>query len=103
MIVTGTVRSSWSKCTRQWQFLNAHTWNLLAFLHSIMQPATLDALVTKRMSKGYSGKQPKMCATFWENGQCQFMVIESDFFQFDKKTKQMVNLRGEPKGLEWVL
>jgi hypothetical protein len=62
-----------------------------------------DALVAKRMSKGYGGKQPKMRATFWGNGQRQSMVIEGDFFQFDKKTKQMVNLRGEPKGLEWVL
>src|SRR3954454_6251458 len=31
------------------------------------------------------------------------MVIEQDFFITNKKTNQQINLRGEPKGIEWIL
>jgi len=31
------------------------------------------------------------------------MVIEEDYFVYNKKTKSNVNLRGQPKGIQWVL
>ncbi|CAG8737793.1 3444_t:CDS:1, partial [Gigaspora rosea] len=40
--------------------------------------------------------------TVW-NGCRQSMIIEEDHFVYDKKTKKFINLRGEPKGIKWVL
>ncbi|CAG8648645.1 16006_t:CDS:2, partial [Cetraspora pellucida] len=44
----------------------------------------------------------KMQDTVW-NGNCKSMVIEEDYIIYDNKTKSNINLRGQPKGLKWVL
>ena len=31
------------------------------------------------------------------------MVIEQDYFVYNKKTRSNVNLRGQPKGIQWIL
>ncbi|CAG8642508.1 10576_t:CDS:2, partial [Diversispora eburnea] len=59
-----------------------------------------DALLVSRINKGPGGSVPKMRNTIW-NGQQQSMIIEEDFFITDKKTKQQINLHGEPKGIKW--
>ncbi|CAG8830697.1 10690_t:CDS:2, partial [Gigaspora rosea] len=48
------------------------------------------------------GSVPKMRDTVW-NGNRQSMVIEEDYIIYDNKTKSNINLRGQPKGLKWVL
>ncbi|CAG8668345.1 1101_t:CDS:1, partial [Diversispora eburnea] len=77
-------------CIGIWAFDNATS-------HTAYQA---DALLVSRMNKGPGDSVPKMRNTIW-NGQWQSMIIEEDFFIMDKKTKQQINLHGEPKGIEW--
>lgn len=61
-----------------------------------------DALVASKMNLSPGGSVPKMRDTTWSGGH-QSMVIEEDYFVYNKKTKSNVNLRGQPKGIQWVL
>ncbi|CAG8488027.1 15680_t:CDS:2 [Cetraspora pellucida] len=56
-----------------------------------------NALVASKMNLSSGGSAPKMRDTIW-NGNRQSMVIEEDYFVYDKKKKVNVNLQGQPKG-----
>ena len=61
-----------------------------------------NALLSSKMNLFPGGSVPKMRDTVW-NGNRQSMVIEEDYIIYDNKTKSNINLRGQPKGLKWVL
>lgn len=61
-----------------------------------------DALVASKMNLNPGGSVPKMHDTLW-NGQRQSMIIENDYIVYDKKTKKNINLRSQPKGIQWIL
>ncbi|CAG8631308.1 1430_t:CDS:2, partial [Cetraspora pellucida] len=65
-------------------------------------PFSEDALVALKMNLGLGGLVSKMRDTTW-NGDRQSMIIENDHLIYDKKKKTYVNLRGQPKGIQWVL
>ena len=61
-----------------------------------------NALVASKMNLGPGESVPKMQNTTWSGGR-QSMIIEEDYFVYDKKAKSNVNLHGQPKGIQWVL
>ncbi|CAG8795841.1 44574_t:CDS:2 [Gigaspora margarita] len=81
-------------------FKRTHPGYLFAFDNTTFYTAfTKDALVTSKMNLGPGDSVSKMRDTVW-NGQCQLMIIEEDYYVYNKKTKSYINLHGQPKEIK---